>query len=403
MRENFGPSERLNAMVIPDLAEVRLPNDGGGRNIVGTEYQFHFAAGQCLDMLTNPGIEFVASELQDDVVVKRKDGSYTFYQVKGRTGSLWTISSLQEEGVWTNFLRCCREFGQGHTYVFVSDQDAKVRSGTKKPDLGRMRQITTENGRGACNEAELVEADDLIQLLKEKLDITDRKEAEALFWNMRIWTKYDGSEGLEALNLQKLERGLTQRGIASDLPNQKRIYDDITTLLRKGVAAPPFGSTLTERLEHRKVSRENVETCISGPFRSPTSGHFDLDADPEDRSLRQKCEEAGLPNDLTRFFVESRNRFYVRFRMDRVHALGYLENLRWKVWGRCVAGRSAASSIGNYTPGKAYREIRSDLERLASEENAQCPPPPIEVDLDYLHGMMCQLTAECNNEWQAIG
>ena len=361
MQNESDPSEKLSVMVVPGLTAVRPPHDGGGKNIAGTEYQFHFAAGQCLDMLTNPKIEFVASELQDDVVVKQKDGSYTFYQVKGRTGSLWTISILHEEGVWGNFLRCYREFGQGHTYVFISDQDAQVRSGGRKPDLGRMRQITTENGREACNQAELMDADDLIHILKQKLNITDRQDAEALFWSVKIQTKFHSSEGLIALNLQKLERVLAQRGIASDQSDRKRVYDSITTLLRENVATMPFGLTLAERLELRKVSRQNLEPCLSGPFRSPTSGHFDLDADPENRSLRQKCEEAGLPDDLTRFFAESRNRFYVRFRMDRVHALDYLDNLRWKVWERCVAGRSTVSSVNNYTPGKAYQRYEATL------------------------------------------
>lgn len=403
MQDDSDPSEILSTTVIPNLTVVRPPNDGGGRNIAGTEYQFHFAAGQCLDMLTNPEIEFVASELQDDVVVKKKDGTYTFYQVKGRTGSLWTISTLHNEGVWDNFLRCFREFGQGHSYIFVSDQDAQFRSSGRKPDLGRMRTITTENGRAGCNQSELMEADDLIQILKQKLGITGRQDAESLFWSVQIWTKYPSAEGSMALNLQKLEIILNERGIVSNQSSRKQIYDSITTRLRENVAAMPFGLTRTERLELRKVSRQDLEPCLNVPVRSPTLSHFDLDADPENRSLRQKCESAGLSNDLARFFIESRNRFYVRFRRDNLHALGYIEDLRWKVWERCIAGRSATSSSGDYTPGKAYREIRNELERLASQENAQLSPPPVEVDFAYLHGIMCQLTAECNNEWQAIG
>jgi hypothetical protein len=385
----------------PDLAEVRQPDDGGAISFIGTKYQYHFAAYKCLQMLLDPErYEYVASELQDDVAVKLRDSKYEFYQVKQKRNEQWKINTLHSEGVWQRFWRLQKEFGYGHSYFFVSDQSAQPRV-SNKPDLGRMKALT-DNGRARCNELELIQAGDLIDKLMGKLDITDRGEVEKLFWSIRILTGFERQKGLVASNVQLLEQLLEKRRIVSDSPNRMRIYRRIISVLEASVAEPPLDVTHRERLELRKIDTAKLEECLKGPFKDKHLRSFSIDdGEAQQRDLRSKSREANFPENIVRYFIECHNCFHIRYRQDILHAAAYLSELRLKVWDVCSGAQVSAYVNGFDSPLKTYDTIRSELKQLATLESNSTPP--IAVDFDYLHGMMCQLTAECDNEWYPIG
>ena len=263
----------------PDLAQVRPPNDGGAINLIGLKYQYHFAASKCLDMLLYPdAIEFVASELQDDVAVKYRNGKYEFYQVKEKRNELWTISDLDSAGVWSRFLVLKRDFNNSEFY-FVSDQGARYRV-NNKPDLGRMRYLTTTTGREHCNQVELDEADDLTMRLGAMIDCADRVEAESIFWSIRVHTEHERARGLIAMNLDKLEEVLTTWGIESDQMHRERIYRSIISALEAVVAEPPPHANLRERLEMRKIESCDLQNCIMPPLKDAQVNGFEFNQDP---------------------------------------------------------------------------------------------------------------------------
>jgi hypothetical protein len=384
------------------ITQVRPLDDGGAINLMGLKYQYHHAAGLCLDMLLHPDkIEYIASELQDDVVMKLRDGHYYFYQIKEKRTDLWTISMLESEGVWRRFLRLRSEFGPGHVFCFVSDQDAQY-SVSNRPDLGRLRKLTTEIGYDSCDSQEIDDANQLIAMLAKKLGFVDDKEIAEIFWEIRIHTHSQRLAGLIALNLEKLEEYLNQCSFASDIINRERIYGRIVAKIENVVSEPPAQSNLRERLEHRKVTATDLQACVSPPFKSPRMQAFDLDSDPENRTLRKKSEDAQLPEDLILYFIEMRNFFSYRYRQDMILAADYINRLRLKIWSTCFQSRMPFSSTGGpYAPIVSYSQISADLQALAKSEAQR--NPPVQVDFEYLHGMMCQLTAECLNDWRPIG
>ncbi len=385
----------------PDLTDVRQLDDGGATALIGLKYQYHFAAYKCLEMLINPGqIEYVACELHDDVAIKLENGAYEFYQVKERRGELWKISTLKSKGVWERFWWLKGEFGANHKFFFVSDQSAQSRV-SNKPDLGKMKGLT-ERERYYCNELELIDADGLIDKLMQAIGADDKAQVEALFWNTRILTSFEREAGLFAMNLNSLEQLLLSRGIESDLPSRVRIYRCIVSVLEDSVADPLPGLTYRERLEARKTDCSRLEMCLTGPYKDLRIPTFRFgEEETQQRSLRQKSEDGKFPEPIIRYFLDSRNRFQYRYRQDVIHSVDYLSELRLKVWDVCSIAKVSVSLNGFQSPLKTYDTISTELRQLAVEEKKS--NPPVEVNYIYLHGIMCQLTAECDNDWVSIG
>lgn len=374
-----------------ELTDVRPNDEGGIIGLSGLKYQNHFAAKKCLEMVLNPGlIEYVASELHEDIVVKLKNETYDFYQVKGRKGRLWTINSLKHVNVWGGFLRCKKEFGEGHTYWFVSNKDCENRV-SNRPDLGRMK-ILTDTTKPLCNENDLNDVDQIIKTLKKEIAFENDVQAISFFWNTRII-----NENMRALifeNLNVIEKILIDRSLPSDQVNREQVYKEIIYMIEDSLVPNNPTATLREILETRKIVSQDVHNCFDIPFKTTNNSHFDLSADNK-RTLIQKMEDAGFPNPLKKYFLESRNRFTIRLLKDSVHSADYLDDLRWKVWSICVEKSQPDSTSGGYFA--LYESIKSELKTLAINESQSFTE--ITIDYDYLHGMLCQLTAECNHEW----
>lgn len=393
MPKEFGYSSSTNKKA-PDLTTIRPPNEGGVIALQGLKYQYHFAAYKCLEMLEKGEIEFVACELHDDVVVKLINGRYLFCQVKSKSGELWTINRLKDENVWNGFLKSSEKFGDQNSFVFVSEQDAQSRV-NNKPDLGKMKTLT-DLGKTKCTPQELIQASEIIDRLTNVTEVPDKEKITSFFWNVQILTKFPNKASLIPINLQQVEKILLDRGIESDPANRIRIYHAIISKIEEHIDEPPLEARHTELLEFRKVKVDDIERCLTAPFKSPSLKLFNIETDPEHRSLHEKLHK--FPKPFTKLFIESRNRFQVRYRKDVINCADYLKELRWKVWNVCV---EVQLSVENSLPFKPiYNATRQELANLAEEENRISPP--IIVDADYLHGMMCQLTAECDNEWFAV-
>ncbi len=379
-----------------DLSDVPPLNDGGAISLHGFKYQYHFAAYKCLEMLLNPSkIEYVACELQDDVVVKLNNGQYEFYQIKERQGDQWKISTLKSEGIWRHFLWLQKQFQGEHKYIFVSNQTSQTRV-SNKHDLGKLKELT-DRGREYCSELEQIIVDELVDRLTESVEGVNREEFKNIFWNIRLITGFSHFHGLIAENLIKLEEVLLSRRIDSDINGRKRIYYSILSLLERSVSENRPETTYRDKLEKRKVTDLQVSECFVAPFKDPHISTFNTSDNPEQNlTLREKSERAGFPEHFIKYFLESRNSFIIRYRQDFIHAVKYTSELRLKVWDLCIA-----SSLGDASHiGRSYKAIRSDLEKLAKEENENFPP--VIVDFHYLHGILCQLTAECDNYWEPL-
>jgi hypothetical protein len=389
--------EHQHSTLPSDLAEVRPANEGGIIGLSGLKYQYHYAAKLCLEMITSGGeIEYVACELQDDIAAKMRNGFYKFYQAKTRTGNYWTTNRLIDEGVLQGFLRCRQEFGEGHSYWFITDQDCTNRI-NRQPDLGRW-QVLTRTTRALCRENELNDAQKIIITISQGLGIMNQHEAESFFWSTRILRKITKRE-LILDNLQQIALFFDERGIVTDNASRRRIYRDLVSIIEAKADEDIPEATYREMLERRKVDANEVEACLnSNLFRQTQPSQFDIDVDPENRTLRRKLSDAEFPEFLKRFFIESRNRFMSRFRKDFIHASEYLRELRWKVWNLCVDVQTSTQQDSDYRPN--YNLLKAELVRLAETENRN--QPTIELDYDYLHGMVCQLTAECNHEWSSL-
>lgn len=390
-----------NPIIPPDLADIRLSDDGGAINLTGLKYQYHFAVHKSLEMLNKPenNIEYVSTELQDDVTVKLKNGTYEFYQVKERRGEFWRIKTLETEGVWQRFLLQKDTFGENNKFCFVSDQYAQ-HIVSRTPDLGKMRDITFR-GEKFCTETDLIAANELIKKISQIIGVDDT-QVQTIFWNTRIMTAFERRQGLFAINLNLLEELLLKKGIESDLPSRTRIYQRIISLLEESVLPDLSDLTYQEKINRRKISPEQLISCLTGPYKTehPVNFRFD-EGEHQPRSLRKKSEDGKFSEDIIRYFLDSRINFQCHYRRDVIHAADYLSQLRLKVWDVCTNGKISANlEKPNYPPSKTYQTICQELKLLAVEEEKA--NPPIKVDYQYLHGIMCQLTAECDNEWLLV-
>lgn len=388
--------------VIPSLEDIRQDNDGGAINISGIDYQFHFAAQKCLEMLEEPNkYEFVSSETHEDVVVKLKNGPYQFYQVKQKAHEQWDLSELKTRGVWDNFIKVRNKFGSENTFWFVSDQTARhstQRGAKREPDLGQMKSLTFR-GKVNCfqNERDKDHVYRLIDRLKTDWCIDDLEDVEAFFWSTRILTDHEHEKGLESSNILKLRQLLENRGTNTDSFNSARIYNSITDLLRRRVK-PPASASYEEAIELRKVRLKDLEACLVGPFTEPSLGQFLLNDGYDElqkRDLRQKTEN--LDPGLAEFFIESRNYFAVLYR-QQLSYVSYVNQLRIAVWSVCHKHKVLAESEAK--PIQTYGKILVGLDRLVERERNKSTP--IDVTPEYLHGMLCQLTAECRHDWYPL-
>lgn len=388
----------------PNLEDIRQENDGGSVAISGFDYQFHFAARKCIEMLAEPGkYEFVSCEAHEDVVVRLTDGSYEFYQVKLKADEQWNLSDLKSRGVWANFIKLRDKFGSGNSFWFVSDQTAKHSTkkgrGNRVPDLGRMR-VLTQQGKNICyqNERDKNSVARLLERLDKDWSFNDMAETETFFWSIRILTDHEHERGLESCNVRDLQKLLESRGILADSLNLSRIYNSIVLLLREAVKRPDT-ATDKEAIEMREIRSSDLENLITGPFTELQMGQFTLDGthdESQQRDLRQKTKEFDPKS--AAYFIDSRNYFAVLYWQQVSYAKSYIDHLRHRVWGVCHRYKIEAADGQNAM--QTYRTILKGLNELANHEKNL--DPPIEVTPDYLHGMMCQLTAECYHDWYTL-
>lgn len=388
---------QTNRWISPELHEIRLEDDGGATNIQGIEYQLNFTVWKCLDLVSQSDrVEYVSSETHEDVVVKLADGRYEFYQVKTRSERLWTVSALGEAGVWRNFLRSQRAFGVGNMFIFVSNQAAQYGKNPKY-DLAQMKDIVSK-GRSYSNEKELQIADFLIDRIWKIVgkEDTKREDVEALFWNTRLLTNYEKTAGLRARCLLRIAEILEGRGGNSDRNEQDRIFRELQDRI-VGRLTPQPDLTYSECLRYRKLDLPMVESCFSSPQAVIRAGRFSIENEPNRASLIEKTRRAKFPENITQYFVESRNFFASRFVQDVIHAADYLEGLRMRLWGMCVR-LQVQSSPDNVLA--EYSLILDGLQGLADQESKS--NSIVDVNLEYLHGMLCQLTAECHHDWYRL-
>jgi hypothetical protein len=377
------------------LIGVKQIDDGGVRNLTGIQYQYHFAVYKCLKMLIGTqSIEYVACELHDDVIVRRTDEIYEFYQVKTRQDDPWKMIHLRNEGVWKKFIDHRELFGQQHVCYFVTDQSVQ-NVVSKKPDLGKMKQLT-QMGKSMCNRKDLDDADELIAKLKSLTGVKDDEVIQGLFWGTRIIANFERQTGLIYMNLNLLEELLTLRGIPCDLENRTRIYRQIISAMQSRIVEVLPEATIQQQLECRIFSRKDIDLCITGPFRDARLANFEFASDPEYLSLRQKSERRRLPDNLIRNLIELRIYFLQRSRDDIIVAPDYLNQLRLKVLATSQSARMV-SSIGQRI---SLKDVWDALDRLAQDE-IECKPP-VRIDAFYLRGILCQLTSECINDWEPI-
>lgn len=380
------------------LDEVVPADEGGAINIQGIEYQNEFAVNLCLGMmLEDSDIEFVSSESHEDIAVKTRSRGYKFYQVKTKRQGAWTIADLNSANVWKNFLRLQRIFGNDHAFLFVSEQTTSY-GRRPKFDLGKMK-ILTQKGKKLCNEKELIDADSIIDRLMglSSVEFQDRTEAECLFWNTRILTDTDHFRGLRADNSLSIEGILEQQQIQSNLQSRCRISLAIKDLITSRIT-PEDEHTLEEILRARQLKANDIEECFREAEQITQSDSFLIHDVANIRNLRQKTIEARFPPQWSNYFIDYRNQFASRYRKDVIYAEEYLSRLRLRVWDVCNEQKLDLSEP--YKSIVEYRVIRSNLKELLKTELET--EPPIKVDFDYLHGMMCQLTAECCHDWYSL-
>lgn len=342
-------------------------------------------------------IEFVSSESHEDIVVKTKNRGYNFYQVKTKRQGAWSIADLNSANVWKNFLRLQRIFGNDHTFFFVSEQTASY-GRRSNFDLGKMKTLT-QKGNKLCNEKELIDADNIIDRLMglSSVEFQDRTEAEHLFWSTRILTDTDHFRGLRADNSLSIERILEQQQIQSNVQSRHQISLAIKDLITSQII-PEDECTLEEILRARQLKADDIERCFRGAEQITQSNSFLIHDASDIRNLRQKTIEAQFPSQWSTYFIDYRNQFARRYREDVIYAEEYLSKLRLRVWDVCNEQKLYPTEP--YKSFVEYRVIRRNLKDLLKKELED--KPPIRIDFEYLHGMMCQLTAECCHDWYPI-
>lgn len=375
--------------VKPELHEIRPPDEGGPIAIHGFEYQHQFTLSKCIQLLSNPSsYQFVSSETHDDVVVKRTEGNYEFYQVKRKAEGAWTVMELHNRQIWLKFLNLRRCFGPNSRFVFVSDQTAK-RGRTRTYDLYDMKKVTML-GQRHCNEKDKLVAKALINTLHELLG-GNREEIEDLFWSIRILTDSERENGLRSTNLIGLGKALEQRGIKCDSFNLERIYSRMKDLLVRRII-PKEELSYEEVLKERELSYNDLESCIGPPFSTRLIPQFTL-SDSDTVSLQEKTIKAGFPANIQRYFLESRNYFSAKYYLSMADSAEYIADLRMKIWRICIERQMRSQT----NPAIAqYSDVLADLNDLVTQEKDHAP---FELSRELVHGMLCQLTAECHHDW----
>lgn len=228
--------------------------------------------------------------------------------------------------------------------------------------------------------------------MEKEIAFENADEARALFWSTRIFQ--EDFRALTLGNLQLIEEILLLRKIQSEPIYREQIYKTIISTIEEKLVAYDQRATLREILEARKITPNDINNCFAAPFQITYADGFKFN-----QNNKRTLIENTVFNTSKEILLESRNRFATRFFKDRSHSADYLDNLRWKVFTICVEKQPSAYSDNHIA---LYDSIKSDLRNLAVTENQSISDSGVKVDYDYLHGMLCQLTAECNHEWVSL-
>lgn len=376
--------------------------DHGAESSRRDEFQKHYAAHWCIEMLWDDSITEVICEYGEDVVVARSK-SYELHQVKTRQESMsdWQLNDLIH--VFAKSFAMAPYFGDVIKCCFISNEGAKGA-------LFELKAILSK-GYSQWNDEDKIWFDNFCRnnsekILKEIQSVDPEnsyttKDVNKAILALEINTDFHHMNYIQDSNIRRLRQAIENeisngRGIIFTDQEIYDIYERLMGLIGKAT----IGKSRKEKALSKKIIIENIKNAVISrgtQYRFPTQE--EIAATPGNTKLEQKLHLGGFTPE---FISNAREVMIEALHLARSWDFGLpesvFEDIRFRMKYYCTDSFDkvcqtypAKEKIGRLILEELKKEFPSLIEYYKTSS--------IPIDDIFLLGTAWLLTSECKAYW----
>jgi len=376
--------------------------DHGAESSRRDEFQKHYAAHWCIEMLCDDSINEVICEYGEDIVVTRNK-SYELHQVKTRQESMsdWQLNDLIH--VFAKSFAMTPYFGNVTKCCFISNEGAK----------GTLLELKTRlsKGYGLWDTEDKIWFDDFCRNYAKKIleeiqsldsentfTIDDVKKA---ILSLDISTDFHHMKYIQDSNIRRL-----RQVIENDISNGRGMIfsddeiDDIYEGLMGLIGKATIGIDRKEKTLSKEIIFDNLKKAVVSrktQYRFPTQE--EIAAAPGDTKLEQKLSLGGFTPE---FISTAREVMVEALHTARSWDFGLsesiFEDIRFRMKYYCIDSYDKICQA-HPTKERIGRLILDDLKKEFPSLIEYYKTSRIPVDDIFLLGTTWLLTSECKAYW----
>lgn len=362
-------------------------NDAGSEAGVGFDFQWHLAAGKCVEMLMDRTTEYVVCEFHEDIIQIKKEGmGLDLIQVKKKEGGTWTMNDLlkpdkkQTKGILAKIFEHVEAGKDIRGLSLVGHGRCSGDEEFSLPDLIALLNTPV----GARDDGWKVKTEEFTEYLSNELKAqginasTVTKGLEIL----KIDFSYPHPDAMASKGEEKLDDVLRQvYQVDLSLPEVKEIYNDLYNRA-KTISLQP-----KQPWEVKSISREAASAIIYKRLKQ----YKPLATRDQYKTLQEKLSSAKL---------EERVDYAIERRLDAIF-LKYELNIKSKQWEDFKADinvewqdfRAANPAIKGAPLWKGIRGVFSKLGHIWETQDPR-------LGADFVEGVFFDMTAICEATWK---
>lgn len=376
-----------------DLEQIKPREISGSQTIIRYDYQFSYTANRCIEMLDNPEIKRVYSEFHDDCVVEFESGFYEFCQVKGikkkflsKKLFLEIISKAYEN--YKNHFNNCRCIIVSNTQVNSDINKFKVSREHIKRSIQTSDEEELFNSYLKSLEKVIIDVD--ISILKNLL-----LEIEIIDEVPSFSELGEKNYTLDNFNMILLEKILLKKfGIEFEKEDISYLYDILKNLIRE-----KSKSTLRQ---DKFITSDFIIDYLKIPDAQRKVFEKSLDSKEIEELANQSILEAKLKRaKFGEEFIQRAKliRYQSKFITEKLSKSVLMKNLvdefEYRLRNICVDIFEEFSREKNINSYLMLKKLEKCLIELASEKKYE----KLEIDVDFIKGLIFEATSECVIRW----
>jgi hypothetical protein len=375
--------------------------DHGSESSRRDEFQKHYAAYCCIEMLVDEGISEVICEYGEDVVVKRHE-KYELYQVKTRQESMddWGLYDLIP--IIAKTFAMVPYFGNVSKCCFVSNEGAAKELYKLKNVINKNYIDWDDNDKQTFNDFCKNYNSRILKYMKE-VDKENKDTVEDIKTRLlllKLDTDFHHMSHIQDSNLRQLRHVLE-----GDFTNHDKftytdeelvdVYERIMGMVGK--------ATIGKNLSEKTINRDCMKECVKIPLKRKTL--YRTPTEEEINSVKGKTvmERKLCLGGFTQIFIETARELmvstmYKARSWEFGDAPAILDDVRFRVkylwadnYDRLCQAYPDQEKIGRIL----LEEIKKDLSKLAEHYIKSDLP----IDDFFLLGTVWNLTLECKAYW----